>query len=83
MKQRLITLLLAAFLLFSAAFIPSCSQKGLYSEGSGELKIVASFFPAFDLDVFSAWNAFFLEFTFLGSSNIFSLVNLSLTFHEY
>ena len=49
MKQRLIPLLLAAFLLFSAAFIPSCSQKGLYSEGSGELKIVASFFPAFDL----------------------------------
>lgn len=42
-------MILSFFLLLSAFALPSCSHKGLYSEGTGELKIVSTIFAPFDV----------------------------------
>ena len=46
--KKIISLILAAVLIFAALSFSSCSKDKLYSEGSGELKITATTFPPFD-----------------------------------
>lgn len=46
MKKRLLAALV--ILTLTLAIIPSCSSRGLYSEGNGELNIVCTNFPPFE-----------------------------------
>ncbi len=49
-KKKVSALLLLTLMLAACSLLlPACSQNGLYTEGSGELKVVCTNFPPFDL----------------------------------